>query len=221
MAAINDVLFISFFTPNGKYPALAKKLKKSLDKFGLESDIRKVPQLENWQNGVAHKSQFILKMLNLYKKPVVWMDADTEVWQFPKLLFGPHDFAIYNWAVDKDHHLDGRLDKDKLKCSGGVIKFGYTKGARNLLKRWSDVMKTSESEDDPEFDRVYNEEADVNPLWLPKTYNRMDKHTEHWSSIPDKKVVINHDYTGGKHELGTSKGTPMPNSYSKGSWKLI
>jgi len=53
--------------------------------------------------------------------------------------------------------------------------------------------------DDQELDALYNEHADVNPLWLPKTYNRMDKHTSHWRNIPTDTVVINHDYTGGKY----------------------
>jgi len=196
---IDSPVFVSFFTPNGKYPELAEKLKASLDKFELNCDVMELPQFLSWQKAVAYKSQFILGMLELHKRPVVWMDADTEVWQFPEMLFGPHDFAVYNWAADTDHHLDDRVERDRMLCSGGVIKFGWTNGAYNLLRRWSEVMKTSEGEDDPELDRVYNEGANVNPLWLPKTYNRMDKHTHHWSSIPAEEVVINHDYTGGRH----------------------
>jgi hypothetical protein len=192
-------IFVSFFTPNGNYPLLADKLKASLDRFELNSDVMELPQFPTWQRAVACKSKFILDMLDYHKRPVVWMDADTEVWQFPELLFGPHDFAVYNWSVDTDHHLAGSLDPDKMLCSGGVIKFGWTNGAYNLLKRWSEAMQTAQGEDDPELDLVFNDGADVNPLWLPKTYNRMDKHTHHWSSIPADQVVINHDYTGGKH----------------------
>lgn len=193
----NTPIFVSFFTPNGKYPWLAENLKASLDDFELNWDVMEVPEFSSWQKAVAYKSQFILGMLELHKCPVVWMDADTEVWQFPELLFGPHDFAVYNWAVDTNHHLEGQLNRDKLLCSGGVIKFGYTDEALNLVRRWSEVMKTSEGEDDPELDRVY--ERNLNALWLPKTYNRMDKHTHHWSSIPSELVVINHDYVGGAH----------------------
>jgi hypothetical protein len=192
-------VFVSFFTPNGKYPELAEKLKASLDKFELNCDVMELPQFPSWQEAVAYKPQFILGMLEFHKRPVVWMDIDTEVWQFPELLFGPHDFAVYNWAVDTDHHLDGRLERDKMLCSSGVVKFGWTNGAYNLLRRWQERMVGRESADDPELDWVYNEGADVNPLWLPKTYNRMDKHTHHWSSIPADEVVINHDYTGGRH----------------------
>ncbi|NBT43096.1 MAG: hypothetical protein EBT20_22035, partial [Alphaproteobacteria bacterium] len=61
------------------------------------------------------------------------MDIDTEIWQFPELLFGSHDFAIYNWIADNDHHLSGEIEFDintkKLICSGGVQKYGYTAAA--------------------------------------------------------------------------------------------
>jgi len=196
---IDSPVFVSFFTPNGKYPELAEKLKASLDKFELNCDVMELPQFPSWQEAVAYKPQFILEMFQLHARPVVWMDIDTEVWRFPELLFGPHDFAVYNWSVDTNHHLEGQLDRDKLLCSSGVVKFGWSENAYNLLRRWSEEMQTSDSADDPVLDRLYNEGADVNPLWLPKTYNRMDKHTHHWSSIPAEEVVINHDYTGGRH----------------------
>jgi len=192
-----DPIFVSFFTPNGKYPELAENLKSSLDNFDLMWDVRELPQFPSWQKAVAYKPQFILEMLELHKRPIVWMDIDTEVWQFPELLFGPHDFAVYNWAIDTNHHLEGQLDRDKLVCSSGVVKFGWSENAYNLLMRWSKEMQTSDSADDPVLDRVY--ERNLNALWLPKTYNRMDKHTHHWSSIPSELVVINHDYVGGAH----------------------
>jgi hypothetical protein len=191
--------FVSFYTPNGKYPELAKKLQASLDKFALEYDIELVDDFGTWQKGCAYKPQFILKMMHRYLCPIVWLDIDTEVWQYPKLLFAPNDFAVYNWAQDTDHHLEGFLNPDEMLCSGGVIKFGTTHGAIDLLSRWDERMLNSKNADDQELDDVYNENADVNPLWLPKTYNRMDKHTSHWTGIPKEQVVINHDYTGGTH----------------------
>jgi hypothetical protein len=194
-----DIVFVSFFTPDGDYPDLACKLVSSLDKFKLPWQVDEFPSFGSWQKGTANKSQFVKSMMDRYDRAVVWLDIDTEVWQFPELLFGPQDFAIYNFSKDTDHHLDGQIDTSKMLCAGGVIKFGNTPGAKDLLNRWSDVMKTSTIEDDPELDRLYNDGADVDVLWLPKTYNRMDKHTHHWSSIPDDQVVINHNYTGGRH----------------------
>jgi hypothetical protein len=200
------MIFISFFTPNGAYPALAGKLKASLDKFGLRSDVQSRPPFANWAEACLYKPRFIMEKLQRYREAVVWMDIDTEVWQHPHLLFGEHDFAIYNWMADRGHHLDGRIPFDPksrlLMCSGGVQKWGYTAPALELLRRWLTKVEAFPlaQGDDALLNLAYNEsQPPVNVLWLPKTYNRMDKHTEHWSAIDPADVVINHDFTGGKH----------------------
>ena len=200
------MIFISYFTPNGKYPALAAKLQASLDKFGLHGDVQQRAPFASWAEGCRYKSGFILEKLRHYREPVVWMDVDTEVWQYPQLLFGDHDFAIYNWTADRDHHLDGMIPYNPqsrmLVCSGGVQKWGHTPEAIDLLEKWIAQFDREPwaQGDDPLLDVAYNEcNPRVNPLWLPKTYNRMDKHTPHWSRIPAADVVINHDYVGGGH----------------------
>lgn len=200
------MIFISYFTPNGNYPSLARKLSASLARFELRQDVQMRPTFENWAEGCKFKSQFILEKLFQYREAVVWMDVDTEVWQYPELLFGEHDFSIYNWTADQGHHLDGNIpfsrNSNILLCSGGVQKWGYTAAAIELLVRWiSSFSYASWSEgDDPLLDAAFNgSRPPVNPLWLPKTYNRMDKHTHHWSEISSDEVVINHDYTGGRH----------------------
>jgi hypothetical protein len=88
------MIFISFFTPNGAYPALARKLKASLDRFELRSDVQLCPSFDNWAEGCRYKSRFILEKLFQYREPVVWMDIDTEC-GVPEMFF-EHDFAIYN-----------------------------------------------------------------------------------------------------------------------------
>lgn len=202
----NELVFISYYTPDGKYPELAEKLRDSLDRFNLSHDIMSVRSFSSWQEGVAFKPNFILDRLLHHRKPVVWLDIDTEVWKFPTLLFGDHDFAIYNWFADEDHHLRGQIQFDsnseQLLCAGGVQKYGYTMPAAELLVRW--IGETSslqhKKNNDPVLDLAFNKyRPRVNWLWLPKEYNRMDKHTVHWSEIPENEVVINHDYVGGAH----------------------
>ena len=204
-----DIIFISFYTPQGKYPELANKLKKSLDKFQLRSNIVKVEDtFKNWEEATHYKSYFILQSLLRFRTSIVWLDIDTEIWKFPKLLFEDNDFAIYNWYADKDHHLDGKIpynpDSKILKCSGGVQKYGYTAPSMHLLLSWIDNInkrdKNKPCEDDPFLDLAYNTgNFNLKPLWLPKTYNRMDKHSEFWSRISNESVYINHDYKGGNH----------------------
>ena len=107
---LTDIVFISFYTAEGKYPELAIKLKRSINKFNLQSHIVKInSNFASWEQGTHFKSRFILQSLLKFRKPVVWMDIDTEILKFPELLFGEHDFAIYNCIADKDHHLSGKI----------------------------------------------------------------------------------------------------------------
>lgn len=201
-----DFIFISYYTNDGKYPLLAEKLIDSLKRFDLSFDVQVKLPFGSWEDGITYKSQYILERLLHYRKAVIWLDIDTEIWQFPELLFGKHDFAIYNWIADNNHHLSGEIEFDintkKLICSGGVQKYGYTAAAIELLMRWIySINETNiKSGDDPILDFAFNKfSPPVKPLWLPKTYNRMDKNTYHWSSLDSSSIVINHDYTVGGH----------------------
>ncbi len=205
---LKDTVFISFFTPDGSYPGLALKLKKSLDKFNLKSHIVKINRsFRTWEEGTYYKPTFIFQSLLKFRTNVVWLDIDTEVWQYPHLLFDDHDFAIYNWIADDDHHLYGKIPYDpkakSLICSGGVQKYSYTASSIHLLINWIEILrepKNKKREDDPLLDIVFNKgKFDLNTLWLPKTYNRMDKHSIYWSKINQDSIVINHDYRGGGH----------------------
>jgi hypothetical protein len=202
-------MFVSFFTTDGKYPLLATRLINSLNRFQLPHDIVEIPPMKSWVDGCSFKSTFILDKLLTYRRPVVWLDIDTEVWKYPSLLFGDEDFGIYNWHADDNHHLAETFEPDPqaktLCCSGGVQKWGYTAPAVELLLRWINAIKEhgADAGDDGMLDRAFNEsQPPVKPIWLPKIYNRMDKHTWHWREIPEHDVVINHDFTEGRHREG-------------------
>ena len=205
---MKNTIFISFYTPDGRYPELAHKLKKSLDKFNLKSHIVKINRsFLTWEEGTNYKSSFIFQSLLKFRTNVVWLDIDTEVWQYPSLLFEEHDFAIYNWIADKDHHLYGKIPYDpkakSLLCSGGVQKYAYTASSIHLLISWIEILRKTKNkkvEDDPFLDTAFNNgKFDLNTLWLPKTYNRMDNHSIFWSKINKDSIIINHDYKGGGH----------------------
>ena len=215
---LTDIVFISFYTAEGKYPELAIKLKRSINKFNLQSHIVKInSNFASWEQGTHFKSKFILQSLLKFRKPVVWMDIDTEILKSPELLFGEHDFAIYNWIADKDHHLSGKIPYDPktktLICSGGVQKYSYTAPSIHLLINWINNLNEPNNKnkgDDPCLDIAFNKgNFDLKVLWLPKTYNRMDKHSIFWSKISRDSVVINHDYVAGNHRnnsLNINKG---------------
>lgn len=213
-----EIVFISFYTPDGKYPELAGKLKKSLDNFDLNHHIIKINRsFRTWEEGTYYKPSFILQSLLKFRTNVVWLDIDTEVWQYPHLLFKEHDFAIYNWIADNNHHMYGTIpynpEAKSLFCAGGVQKYSYTAPSIHLLLSWIEILTKTKNKtrgDDPFLDIVFNKEKlDLNTLWLPKTYNRMDGHSVFWSKINPNSIVINHQYKRGGHrntDISKTKG---------------
>lgn len=188
------MIFVSYFTGNGRYPELAKKLMTSLNRFGLFYQIQLLKCAGDKPPNNA-KANFILNKLATFRRPVIWMDCDTEIISLPSLLFqNQHDFAIYNWHADSENTLGMAYDPNKLLCSGGVQYWGYTAAALEMCMRWENRLKDDLRPDDQVLDSVFNEERPpVNPLWLPKSYNRM---TAHW---PKVTPIINHDWTNGQH----------------------
>ena len=120
----------------------------------------------------------------------------------PELLFGDHDFAIHNWFADKKHHPENRIPYDpkskQLLCSRGVMKFGDTAPAINLLINWVSLLPHNPTTiDDIVLNHAFNNSnLELNTLWLPKIYDRTDKHSSYWSEIPKEEVIINHDFVG-------------------------
>lgn len=193
------MIFISRFTNTGHYPELADKLRRSLDSFSLRHSLSEYDAEANWNKSVHRKPLMILSALLESREPVCWLDADCEVCQLPSLLLNTaQDFAAYNWHADQENVGKFAYDPTRLKASGGVLMFGYTAPALELLMRWvSGVMANPDpAGTDPVLDRVFNRfRPPVNPLWLPKSYNRHD------SQWPNVKPVINHVY----RERGHSK----------------
>lgn len=72
---------ISFYTAD--YADEVAILKASLEKFNLPHDIELVSNKGNWKENAFYKIPFIIKKLKQYKHPLVWLDADAEVLQYP------------------------------------------------------------------------------------------------------------------------------------------
>lgn len=192
------MIFTSVYTDHGNYPQLAIKLRDSLKKWGVLFRIDKITTEGGAPPPHNFKAQHILRVLCEVRQPICWLDIDCEVVQPPVLLFqNTHDFAVYNWYADSGNHLGLPYDPTRLMASGGVQYYGYTAPALELAFRWANRLTMDLREDDLVLDSVFNESRPpVNPLWLPRNYNRM---AYHW---PDVEPVINHDYTGGQHARG-------------------
>lgn len=101
-------MIISYYTKNTPYEAeINEKLRPSLEKFKLEYDIQGIEDLGSWQKNTGYKCQFIKTMLLKHKKPVVFLDADAVILEYPELLFNiPTEvdlgFHHFNWCYSSD-----------------------------------------------------------------------------------------------------------------------
>lgn len=74
---------ISFFTED--YKDEVAILIKSLNAFKISYDIEGVKDRGSWKKNAFYKIPFIVKKLKQYNHPLVWLDADAEVIQYPSL----------------------------------------------------------------------------------------------------------------------------------------
>lgn len=199
--------FISFYTANGNYPALAKQLETSLLRHNLDYEIELLESFDSWREGVDNKPKFILEKLLKHKTTIVWLDIDTEVKKYPELLFGPEELALFNWfAVDK-HVLQKQTGfpydpyADQLLNGGAVSKWTYTDECIALLELWQSKLSLPHDTDDQMLDIAWREfnKYRITYKWLPKEYNTID------SMFTDQvDPVILHHFRNKEHRNGNN-----------------
>lgn len=74
---------ISFYTSD--YKEEIAVLIKSLETFEIPYDIESVKDRGSWKVNAFYKIPFIIKKLKCAKQPLVWLDADAEVIQYPSV----------------------------------------------------------------------------------------------------------------------------------------
>lgn len=205
-------VIVSFFTGEGDYQKFATQLEQSCAKFSIPTFIEQVPSQGHWVKNNSMKPNFILRQLLKYRTKIIWLDADCEIISYPKLFEEYFDFSIYRWTFDKnskpinpipntDHPNSAEISHTIF--SGGVIGFNYTVKGLELLIRWTTACNNNPLiRDDNVLDDIFNEyNKDIKStnLWLPQSYNRMEKH---WPTITP---VIQHHWGDGRIFTGEQK----------------
>lgn len=195
-----DATFIAcaMFTPD--YQDMAQRLALSLDAFGLDHAIFKVPTVHRSVSIKGEgdlslaKPRFIRFLLEQFGKPVLYLDCDMVLRREPSQILAlarkGYDFAIYNWLADRQNdawrpepgtplwkfyfHVD--LASDSQLMAGGAVQFWRgTDAALTLLADWEQCLRNHPiGEDDQCLDFAYNhgDRAGLQPCWLPKSYCR-------------------------------------------------
>ena len=163
-------MFISYYTKNTDYVNHVERLVNSLNALELPFYVRGIEDRGSWKKNVAYKPEFIKEMLDLHKKPLVFLDADAEVLK-PPILFD----ELTN-EYDLGVHYRDNPNVSKPELLSGTIWVNYTPEARILLEIWKDRTRAElEHYTQPQqiLDASIREFPPVKVYELPKEYTRI------------------------------------------------
>jgi len=118
---------VSYYTENTGYVDEVQRLIKSLILHGLPYSIESIKSRGNWNLNTRYKAEFILKMLDKYEMPLVFLDADAEVKRFPYLFQKLADRNSCDIAVLRNQN-QGLLS--------GTMYINNTDKVREILGLW-------------------------------------------------------------------------------------
>lgn len=187
-ATVSQFLVAAMYTPS--YAARADRLRQSCERLSLPYALFEVAEIHNsispnGGNDLSFtKPNFISYLLAKYRKPILYLDADCVVREYPDLidrhLADGVTFAIYNWVADRNNetfaplemmvgselvrgryygymYRIGYYDKDQLICSGATQLHSPSPTTHELLRRWHEtIVANPRSADDPCLDYAFN-----------------------------------------------------------------
>jgi hypothetical protein len=137
----NNVIYISYYTGNQYYRAASESLKKSCESLGLNIHMENVKDLGAYWKNTLYKPSYILDKILEFKKDVVWIDADTQ------LFSAPHDLREWKSDILFASHT-GELSGIK------ASPLGFKNNSRSIefLKDWSGTCLNKIKSGDVDFD---------------------------------------------------------------------
>lgn len=188
---------ISYATKNTPYmEEINKYLIPSLKRFNLDYTIEYPDDKGDWQKNTGYKSTFILNMLNKYKHPLVFVDADAEFLKYPELFdkidrsydLGVH-FLDWGWFWHKTENY-GRRD-----LLSGTMYIPYKEKTINFIKKCIDgIAKNPNVWEQKIIQKVLDKEINMKIYELPLSYITFPRHDgkipEH--CIKKEDIVILH-----------------------------
>lgn len=119
------ISYYSDFSDNKYYENFANILIERCKNFNLECDISELESRGNYGVNCLMKPEFILDKIKQYKKPLIWMDCDTDFREpFPH-------FNGVNEDIGMATH-SGELNGIK----ASPLYFNYSKGAFRIIREW-------------------------------------------------------------------------------------
>lgn len=171
-------IFVSYHT-GGRYERHSQELVDTLDKFGLEHYVLRMPDSGDWCVNCSIKPTVVrLAMARHPGRAVVYLDADARVRKMPELFFE------ISPDVDLARHLLGGGE-----LLSGTLYFGATGGAAELITMWEQACADAPGIwDQVHLQCIVESGRRWNILDIPESYVYIfDRAT-----VPKEQVVIEH-----------------------------
>jgi hypothetical protein len=139
-----DCKIISYyadFTPTPYYEKFAKELERKCVLFGVDYDICKLGSRGSYGANCLMKPEFILNKIIEHKKPVIWMDCDTDF---------RNPFSNFNGIKDDIGMASHNGEIGWITAS--PIYFNYTPGSFRLIREWLVHCRAAFIKNLPELD---------------------------------------------------------------------
>lgn len=151
---------ISFYTNDWHYPQYADKLRDDCDRLGLDHHIVEKPSTKTYDGNCNIKPYFIEEALVELKKPVVWMDVDGSINQFPD---------VFNDDLAARCDIAGfQSQRDHTKIHVATIWFAYSETTLDFIRTWQ--QRSMDFIDDGAFQTSLASTSNIRIETLPQQY---------------------------------------------------
>jgi hypothetical protein len=129
-----QALLVSFYTFDKYYRKAAAEMLASCNRLNVDFAITSYPCSKSWVQTTRRKPRFILGMLDLYKRPLLWVDIDNKLMRVPNYLDQYSEDLVIG-GIEK-----ARVAKwmpQNARIDSSVIWINNTNGARRFLESWA------------------------------------------------------------------------------------
>lgn len=180
-------LYTAFFTTNTIYEQEAARLRRSLDRLGLEHDIRPVADRGDWMKNAALTASHVCAVLADHPdRFVVQLDADAVVWSHPKLFDELIEAGNCDVAV---HYRAG------VEMLNGTVFFAPTAAAKAVAATYLDLIESCPgctNEQTMLAKSIEQHRGAARIVWLPAAYAWIGDIHKREDLSPFTEPVIEH-----------------------------
>ena len=167
-------LIVSFYTKNSQYVEVAQqRLIQTCKEQGLEYDVRGIDGTGNWVRNCAKKGGFVLEMLRLHKRPVLWVDCDAEIvapLPFFENLDERCDLSAH--VIWLRNHRPPTMAKPSTRMLSGTVYINHTPAGLRVAKMWADLCEKAPNRWDQKHlaQTWWNLKDEIRFVLMPQAY---------------------------------------------------